>query len=130
MARILLPVFIKRINHTHWIPEIFFFKCINCLAFQFNLFIEYQVGFTAKYETAKAGGDVSEVALKTTITERKKKTRKVKKAIIAKAQAAEAEVAAKAKEAEEAKKAAEAKAAEKAKAAEEAKAAKEKPADE
>ncbi len=71
-----------------------------------------QVGFIAKYEKAKAGGDVSEMELKATITERKKKTRKVKKAIIAKTQAAEAEAAAKEAEAkkaaDEAKKAAEA----------------------
>ena len=82
-----------------------------------------QVGFIAKYETAKAGGDVSEMVLKTTITERKKKTRKVKKAIIAKAQAAEAE-------AEEAKKAEAAAKAEKAKEAEEAAKAEDKPAEE
>lgn len=86
-----------------------------------------QIGFVAKYETAKAGGDVSEMELKTTIKERKKKTRKVKKAIIAKAQAAEAEATA--KEAEAKKAAEEAKAAKEAKAAEAA-AAEDKPAEE
>jgi small subunit ribosomal protein S16 len=61
-----------------------------------------QIGFTEKYHQAKAGVDVSEMAVKTSIKERKKRTRKVKKAAIAKAQAAEAEVAARA-EAEKAK---------------------------
>ena len=56
-----------------------------------------QIGFTVKYEKAKAGLDVSEIALKASITERKKKTRKAKKAAAAKAQAAEAEAAATAK---------------------------------
>jgi small subunit ribosomal protein S16 len=77
-----------------------------------------QIGFTEKYEKAKGGADVSEITVKTTITERKKKTRKVKKAIIAKAQAAEAEAEA-AKKAEAEKKAA-AEAAAKAKADEKA----------
>lgn len=77
-----------------------------------------QIGFTEKYEKAKGGADVSEISVKTTITERKKKTRKVKKAIIAKAQAAEAEAEA-AKKAEAEKKAA-AEAAAKAKAEEKA----------
>lgn len=91
-----------------------------------------QIGFIEKYEKAKAGGDVSEMSVKTTITERKKKTRKVKKAIIAKAQAAEAEAEA-AKKAEAEKKAAaeaeaKAKAEEKA-AAEAAKAEEAKPAE-
>ena len=39
-----------------------------------------QVGFTEKYEKYKKGEDVSEIALRTTITERSKKTRKTKKA--------------------------------------------------
>jgi len=39
-----------------------------------------QVGFTEKYEKYKRGEDVSEIALRTTITERSKKTRKTKKA--------------------------------------------------
>jgi len=64
-----------------------------------------QIGFVEKYNKAKAGADVSDLQLKTTITERKKRTRKIKKTAIAKTQAAEAEAAAKA---EEAKKAAEA----------------------
>ncbi len=77
-----------------------------------------QVGFNEKYLRAKKGEDVSEVALKTEITERPKKTRKMKKAAVAKAE--EAKVAEetkvkKAKAAEEAK-AKEAKAAEEAKA--------------
>ena len=64
-----------------------------------------QIGFVEKYNKAKAGADVSDLQLKTTITERKKRTRKIKKAAIAKTQATEAEAVAKA---EEAKKAAEA----------------------
>ena len=39
-----------------------------------------QVGFTQKYEKYKKGEDISEIALRTTITERSKKTRKTKKA--------------------------------------------------
>lgn len=70
-----------------------------------------QVGFIEKYNQAKSGKDVSEIVLKTTINERKKKTRKVKKAALKAAEEAE-------KAAEEAKKAAE----EAAKAKEEAKA--------
>jgi small subunit ribosomal protein S16 len=54
-----------------------------------------QIGFTEKYTKAKRGEDVSEVALKTAIDERPKKTRKMKKAAVAKAEA-------KAKEATEA----------------------------
>jgi len=42
-----------------------------------------QIGFTDKYLKAQAGQDVTEVVLKPTITERKKKTRKMKKAVIA-----------------------------------------------
>jgi small subunit ribosomal protein S16 len=41
-----------------------------------------QIGFTEKYLKAKKGEDVSEITLKTTITERKKKTRKMKKATV------------------------------------------------
>jgi small subunit ribosomal protein S16 len=54
-----------------------------------------QIGFTQKYHKAQAGVDVTEMALKATITERKKKTRKAKKVIAARAQAVEAEAAAK-----------------------------------
>jgi small subunit ribosomal protein S16 len=42
-----------------------------------------QIGFTDKYLKAKAGQDVTEIALKPVITERKKKTRKMKKAVVA-----------------------------------------------
>jgi small subunit ribosomal protein S16 len=42
-----------------------------------------QIGFTDKYLKAKAGQDVTEIALKPAITERKKKTRKMKKAVVA-----------------------------------------------
>jgi small subunit ribosomal protein S16 len=42
-----------------------------------------QIGFTQKYAKAKKGEDTSEIALKTTITERRKKTRKMKKAAVA-----------------------------------------------
>ena len=82
-----------------------------------------QVGFTEKYLRAKKGEDVSEVVIKTEITERKKKTRQMKKAALVQAEAAKAAEetkvaeakaaeAAKAAKAEEAKAAAEAKAAE------------------
>ncbi len=73
-----------------------------------------QVGFTEKYLRAKKGEDVSGVILKTTIKERKKKTRQMKKAALVQAEAAKA--------AEEAKAAEAAKAAEEAKAAEAVKA--------
>jgi len=53
-----------------------------------------QIGFTDKYHKSKAGQDVTEIALKSTITERKKKTRRAKKAAAARAQAAETEAAA------------------------------------
>lgn len=43
-----------------------------------------QIGFTEKYQKAKKGEDVSELTLKTTIDERRKKTRKMKKAAVAK----------------------------------------------
>ena len=42
-----------------------------------------QIGFTEKYHKAKKGEDVAELELKTIITERKKKTRKMKKAAVA-----------------------------------------------
>ncbi|MEA2030045.1 MAG: 30S ribosomal protein S16 [candidate division Zixibacteria bacterium] len=45
-----------------------------------------QVGFNEKHQRAKKGEDVSEVTLATTITERPKKTRKMKKAALAKAE--------------------------------------------
>lgn len=45
-----------------------------------------QIGFMEKYLKAKQGQDVAEVALKTTIKERPKKTRKMKKAAVAKAE--------------------------------------------
>lgn len=48
-----------------------------------------QIGFIEKYTKAKRGDDVAELALKTTITERPKKTRKMKKAAVAKADAKE-----------------------------------------
>ncbi|MCK4460161.1 MAG: 30S ribosomal protein S16 [candidate division Zixibacteria bacterium] len=51
-----------------------------------------QIGFSTKYQQYKKGEDVSEVTLRTTITERPKKTRKMKKAAVA----AEAEAKAKA----------------------------------
>lgn len=67
-----------------------------------------QIGFFEKMQKVKKGEDVSEVELKTAITERRKRTRKVKKAALAKAAEAEAEAA----KAAEAKKAAEEKPAE------------------
>ncbi len=42
-----------------------------------------QIGFTEKYMRAKKGEDVSAIALKPNIKERKKKTRKMKKATMA-----------------------------------------------
>ncbi len=42
-----------------------------------------QVGFTPKYLKAKKGEDVSTVEVKTTIKERRKKTKKMKKAVVA-----------------------------------------------
>jgi small subunit ribosomal protein S16 len=53
-----------------------------------------QIGFTEKYGKAKRGEDVSGVELKTAITERPKKTRKMKKAAVAKAEAKEETAAA------------------------------------
>ncbi|MBU8933866.1 MAG: 30S ribosomal protein S16 [candidate division Zixibacteria bacterium] len=65
-----------------------------------------QVGFNDKYIKASKGEDVSELVLKATITERPKKTRKMKKAALAKAEdakTAEATKATEAKVVEEAK---------------------------
>jgi small subunit ribosomal protein S16 len=42
-----------------------------------------QIGFTAKYHKAKRGEETADISLKTTITERRKKTRKMKKAAVA-----------------------------------------------
>ena len=47
-----------------------------------------QVGFTEKYLRARKGEDVSAVTVRGTITERKKKTRRMKKASMASAEAA------------------------------------------
>ena len=52
-----------------------------------------QIGFTDKYRKGKAGQDVTEIALKSTLTERKKTPRRATTAAAAKAQAAEAEAA-------------------------------------
>ena len=52
-----------------------------------------QIGFLEKYHKAKKGEDVSEIVVRTHITERKKKTRKVKKAAIAAAAETPAESA-------------------------------------
>jgi len=49
-----------------------------------------QIGFLEKYEKTKRGLDVSELTLRTTITERRKKTRKTKKAAVAAGESAEA----------------------------------------
>lgn len=76
-----------------------------------------QVGFIEKYNKAKKGEDVSGIELRSTIKERPKRTRKIKKAAIAAAEQAKADAEAKAKEAEEAA-AAKAKEAEEAAAAE------------
>ena len=81
-----------------------------------------QVGFNEKFQKAKRGEDVSGIELKTTIDERPKKTRKVKKAALMAAEAAKAEAEAKAKAAKEAEEA-KAKAAKEAEEAEAAKAA-------
>ncbi len=42
-----------------------------------------QVGFTPKYLKAKKGEDVSTIEVKTTIKERRKKTKRMKKAVVA-----------------------------------------------
>lgn len=60
-----------------------------------------QIGFIEKYGKAKRGEDVSETILKTTVTERPKKTRKMKKAAIAKAEAKAKEETAESKETEQ-----------------------------
>ncbi len=52
-----------------------------------------QVGFTPKYLKAQKGEDVSTVEVKTTIKEGHKKTRKMKKAVVADAAPAEAKAA-------------------------------------
>ena len=77
-----------------------------------------QVGFTDKYLKAKKGEDVSGMEIRSTITERKKKTRQMKKAALAAAEQAKAD--AEAKKAEAAAKAKAAEEAAKAKAAEQA----------
>jgi small subunit ribosomal protein S16 len=62
-----------------------------------------QIGFTTKYLKAKKGEDVSTMEIRSSITERKKKTRKMKKAVVADAppsSAAEAKPAAAEKPAE------------------------------
>jgi len=46
-----------------------------------------QIGFTEKRNKAKRGEDVSAIELKASISERKKKTRKMKKAALAEAEA-------------------------------------------
>jgi len=46
-----------------------------------------QVGYLAKFEAARRGQDVSAMELKTAITERKKKTRRMKKAAVTAAEA-------------------------------------------
>ena len=47
-----------------------------------------QVGFTQKYHRAKKGEDVTALAVRTTIKERPKKTRRMKKASVTEAEAA------------------------------------------
>ncbi|UCC45513.1 MAG: 30S ribosomal protein S16 [Candidatus Zixiibacteriota bacterium] len=47
-----------------------------------------QIGYFEKYEMARRGNDVSNMVLKTTITERTKKTRKTRKATVAAVEAA------------------------------------------
>ena len=47
-----------------------------------------QIGYFEKYELARRGNDVSNMVLKTTITERTKKTRKTRKATVAAVEAA------------------------------------------
>ena len=60
-----------------------------------------QIGFNEKYELSRLGKDVSTVETKNTISERPKRTRKVKKAAIAEEEAAKAKATADAKAAEE-----------------------------
>jgi len=52
-----------------------------------------QIGFIQKYHKEKRGEDTSEISLKTTIRERPKKTRKMKKAAIVSSEEAPAEQA-------------------------------------
>lgn len=66
-----------------------------------------QVGFTDKYLKAKKGEDVSGLEIRSTITERKKKTRQMKKAALAAAEQAKADAEAKKAEADAKAKAAE-----------------------
>lgn len=81
-----------------------------------------QIGFTTKYEKIKRGEDVSEFELRTIITERPKKTRKMKKAVAKVAEEKAKAAEEKTKAAEEKAKAAEAEAKAKAEAKETAKA--------
>lgn len=53
-----------------------------------------QIGFTEKYNKAHGGEDVTDTAVRTVIKERRKRTRKVKKAAVAAAEAAAAEATA------------------------------------
>lgn len=59
-----------------------------------------QIGFMEKYHKTKRGEDTTELALKTTVTERRKKTRKMKKAAVVTAEEAPAEHAESADQAE------------------------------
>ena len=60
-----------------------------------------QIGFNEKYNLNRLGKDAAGVELKSTISERPKRTRKVKKAAIAAEEAAKANAEAKSKPAEE-----------------------------
>ena len=59
-----------------------------------------QIGFTEKYGKTKRGEDTTEIALRTTITERRKRTRKMKKAAVTTGEEAPAEQAESADQAE------------------------------
>jgi len=61
-----------------------------------------QIGFTTKYLKGKKGEDISAVEIRPTITERRKKTRRMKKAVVAETAApAPAKAEAKAEEPKE-----------------------------
>jgi small subunit ribosomal protein S16 len=59
-----------------------------------------QIGFMEKYRKTKKGEDTSEIGLKTTIQERPKKTRRMKKAVVASPEVTPAEQAEAAQQAE------------------------------
>lgn len=74
---------LKELRINHWLDE-------GAIPTDTVKSLLTQVGFTEKRLKAKRGEDVSGVDLKNTITERSKKTRKIKKAALAAADEAKA----------------------------------------